>query len=323
MAKIHSSEPTGISPLRAVYKTLSTGKLALQGIDIPCAVIEGPDKKPVRVLSRKKLQQCIGITTTAVQPDDPATGLPHFLAAESRFNPMLCELKALATPLWYQSSRGGALSAGYSADLLPAICEAYIFAFQAGTLHPHQDPIFRRCLAIQSAFARLGITALVDEVTGYQADRERDALRQLIQLYLADTPLPWVRTFPREFYAEAYRLHQLRYTPGQTTHPAIIGAFTKQTIYDWLPPDVYAELCARNPRVHGPNTSWRMHKHHQHLTEDVGRQHVVNRLQLVLHLMRSANGNLPLFWAILESGRPHSQVVMPFYLEDNLFSEKG
>lgn len=304
------------SSTKIVYKTLGTGKLDLIGIDIPCAVIEGPERKPVRLLSRRKLGRTLLNHKERHEAYDAEVkdGLPRFLTTQNLEGYRSQSLAGLFAPLWYKEPHRGLLSAGYRAELLPEICGVFIRAAMDGVLTPEQMCIARRCQDIQEAYAKVGIIALVDEATGYQEQRERDALQKLITLYLADVPLPWVSTFPREFYQEAYRLHCLRYTPGNTQHPPIIGAFTKKAIYECLPPAVYEELCTRNPRVHGPASSWRQRKHHQHLTDDMGRQQIVHRLGLVLHLMRAANGNPSVFWSLMDGGRAQAQVPMPFLL---------
>lgn len=39
-------------------------------------------------------------------------------------------------------------------------------------------------------FARVGITALVDEATGYQYDREKNELQKILKAYIAEDLLP-------------------------------------------------------------------------------------------------------------------------------------
>ena len=42
------------------------------------------------------------------------------------------------------------------------------------------------------AFAEVGIIALVDEATGYQYDRARDALARILEQFIAKELQPWV-----------------------------------------------------------------------------------------------------------------------------------
>mgnify|MGYP003561277120 CR=1 FL=1 len=50
------------------------------------------------------------------------------------------------------------------------------------------------------AFARVGITALVDEATGYQYERENDELQKILKAYISEELLPWQKRFPDIFY---------------------------------------------------------------------------------------------------------------------------
>jgi len=70
---------------------------------------------------------------------------------------------------------------GYDAEALPAICEAVLQARADGALHPRQLHIAARCELIARGLMRIGIIALVDEATGYQADRARDSLARILR----------------------------------------------------------------------------------------------------------------------------------------------
>ena len=59
---------------------------------------------------------------------------------------------------------------------------------------------------VTAAFAKVGIIAFIDEVTGYQELRERDELTTLLSLYLTEERLAWAKMFPEEFYKQIYRL---------------------------------------------------------------------------------------------------------------------
>lgn len=53
---------------------------------------------------------------------------------------------------------------------------------------------------------KVGIVALVDEVTGYQDLRPSDELQIKLNLYLADTMRKWEKTFPDELWLQFSRL---------------------------------------------------------------------------------------------------------------------
>ena len=60
---------------------------------------------------------------------------------------------------------------------------------------------FTELYAIMTAFAKTGLVAVIDEVTGYQADRDRDELQKVLEKYISAELLPWAKRFPDEFYA--------------------------------------------------------------------------------------------------------------------------
>ena len=63
------------------------------------------------------------------------------------------------------------------------------------------------------ATAKVGIVALIDEATGYQAVRARNALQLKLQAFIAEDMQEWARMFPQEFWLELARLEGVRYSP--------------------------------------------------------------------------------------------------------------
>lgn len=78
----------------------------------------------------------------------------------------------------------GASAYGYEATLLPDICNAVLESRQQGKLSHKQEHIARQCEIIVRGLAIVGIIALVDEATGYQDDRVKDALNEIFQKFL-------------------------------------------------------------------------------------------------------------------------------------------
>lgn len=60
--------------------------------------------------------------------------------------------------------------------------------------------------AFLSAVAKIGLEALIDEATGYQYEREADALEVRFRVYLADELRAWEKTFPDELWLVFGRL---------------------------------------------------------------------------------------------------------------------
>jgi hypothetical protein len=56
------------------------------------------------------------------------------------------------------------------------------------------------------SLANVGLTALIDEATGFQRERAPDALRELLDRYLKKEYAIWAKRFPDDFYFEMFRL---------------------------------------------------------------------------------------------------------------------
>ena len=60
-----------------------------------------------------------------------------------------------------------------------------------------------------AAFAKIGIEAAIDEVTGYQFERAADVLQVKLRLFLEEEMRPWEKTFPDELWVQFGRLNPL------------------------------------------------------------------------------------------------------------------
>jgi hypothetical protein len=136
------------------------------------------------------------------------------------------------------------------------------------------------------ALARVGITALVDEATGYQEVRDRLALQKILEKYITDEWAKWSRTFPEDFYKNLFRLKGLTY-PYDTKSkrkPSYVGHWTNDIVYSRLAPGVLDALRQKNPRT---EAGGRSRKHHQHLTRDYGHPALKEHLSNVTFLMKT------------------------------------
>ena len=102
---------------------------------------------------------------------------------------------------------------GYEAELLIEICNSYLQARGEGTLKKRQRAQAATAETIVRACATVGITALVDQATGYQRVRADHALQNELRAFIAQELQSWARVFPEEFWRELARLEGTRYTP--------------------------------------------------------------------------------------------------------------
>ncbi len=158
-----------------------------------------------------------------------------------------------------------------------------------------------RCNLTVRALSRVGITALIDEVTGYQEIRDRQALQKILDKYITDELAKWTKTFPDEFYQELFRLKGLEYPTANGKKPSYVGHWTNDIVYDRLAPGVKNELKKKNPRQQ--KTGTRRHKHHQLLTRDYGHPELKELLSNAIFMMKACS-SWGQFTALLNKAKP-------------------
>ena len=168
---------------------------------------------------------------------------------------------------------------GYDAEILKDFCVSFVQAREAGALRTEAQRRYASyCQTLILAFAEMGIKAWIDEATGYQDERRRDALHRILEKYIADHWAKWSKTFPDEFYEEIFRLKGLAYDPENVARPGFVGRLTNDIVYARLAPGVLEELRRKNPVIE--NIGRRGRRHHQWLTRDHGhpklREHIAN-----------------------------------------------
>ena len=253
--------------------------LKIGDIEIPCYVLENG----TRVVSQRGLQKGIGMSTSG------GTGGAHRTAQFiSRIEKSGSAEQSLAmrirNPILFRAH--GKVAYGYEATVLAEICEAILKARDEGILLKQQAHIAAHCEILVRGFARVGIIALIDEVTGYQEVRSRQALEQILDRYIRGELGKWAKTFPDEFYREMFRLRGWQYSPFSVKRPQYVGHLTNDIVYARLAPGVLDELRRREPK---DDMGRRRHKLFQWLTEDVGHPRLREHLAATLALMRVAN----------------------------------
>jgi P63C domain len=194
-------------------------------------------------------------------------------------------LQVIEDPIRFRlrSASGTRNAFGYEATILADICELVLSARAAGALRPQQMHIADRCEILVRAFARVGIIALVDEATGYQRDRAKDALAEILEQFIAKELQPYIRTFPSEFYEEMFRLRALEYPREGAKRPQYFGHLTNDIIYARLAPGVLDELRDVTPKREDGR---RQHPFTRWLTQDVGHPKLREHLASVVTIMK-------------------------------------
>lgn len=217
-------------------------------------------------------------------------------------------------PLRYLPLSGN-IAHGIRADLIPKICEVWIDAHREGAgLGPRQVRIAERADILLRGLAHVGIIALVDEATGFQSERSRDALAQILEKFIAKELRPWVKTFPPEFYENMFKLRGWPYLAGSVKRPGAVGYYTTDVVYQRLAPGVLDELKRLTPRDDKGRLKQKLH---QRLSDTVGHPKLREHLSAVVALMKISddwNG----FMANLDRALPRygDTLLIPFTAED-------
>lgn len=172
-------------------------------------------------------------------------------------------------------------SDGFEATVLQELCEAILSARDMGLLATEQDYRYAtQADLLMRGFARVGIIALVDEATGYQKDRAKDALAKILEAYVSKELQPWVRTFPLDYYEHMCRLRGLPFPSENNTYPPYFGTLTNNVVYDRLAPGLRQELKAQAAR------DKKKARLHQRLSSDIGHPKLREHLASVVTVMK-------------------------------------
>jgi P63C domain-containing protein len=252
-------------------------------VGISCAVLEDG----MRVLSAREVTKALGGKRGGSHWLRKRGGaeLPVYLSANNLRPFIDSELEsALKEPIIYQP-KAGSVAYGVNAEYLPKICDVWLKAREACVLRGPQKNIASKAEILMRGFAHVGIIALVDEATGFQAIRDREALQEILERFLRKELAAWAKRFPDEFYQQLFRLRGWQWKGMKVNRPQVVAAYTKDLVYERLAPGILQELEERNPK---DERGRRKHKHHQWFTEDVGHPALAQHLYAIVGFMRVA-----------------------------------
>lgn len=286
------------------------GPLRVGDVVLDCAVLNDG----TRVISQTKFMNAMGIYYSGwlskARSEDKATAdLPLHLPfkvlkpfIESHFG-SLQQLEEVQF-----RTKSGTIAKGIRAEALPKICEVWLDARNAGVLKgSRQVLIAQKAEILIRGFAHVGVIALIDEATGYQYERQRNALEELLKEFLADELRRWVKTFPAAYFRELCRLRKVQYRPDMKL-PQYFGHLTNDIIYKRLHPHVLESLKQKTPKDEKGRPKTKLH---QWLSDDVGNPKLLQHLGAVVGLMKISK--------TYEEFKIHLDVVAPIDQGENLF----
>ncbi|MGA6117414.1 P63C domain-containing protein [Sphingobacterium anhuiense] len=255
--------------------------LVIGNVEIPAYVLNNGQ----RVFSQNGIQKALGFTGTS------GDWLLNFVKSKQlQVEKNAGLLESVGNRVTFNRvGAGGSVTTtyGYDATILIDICDAILEAKNAGKLSAKNKIYADQAGIIIRSVAKVGIIALIDEATGYQYDREKDALQVILQAYINEELLKWQKMFPDTFYYEIFRLNGWDYTvSGIKRRPGVIGKWTNELIYKQLPKGILDELKSKTPKSADGNYTARFF---QSLTPDIGHPALTAQLYKVIGLMNISN----------------------------------
>lgn len=283
---------------QAMYK----GVLALGGAEIPCYVLDNGQRVIGRTAFTESLTNIKGggdlekyLGVNALKPFIPIEMVLEGMVAFS-----LPEVEGLERNV-----------KGLPADLAIDIWRGFVTAMEKHIGKPEDVKLTARQIEmgmkasmLLAACAKVGLDALIDEATGAQYDRARDALQVKLKAYLEDEMRKWEKTFPDELWVEFARLTKWQGTVTQ--RPKYWGKLVMELVYEYLDKDVakWLKENAPSPR-HGQN-------YHQWLSSQYGLKKLVEHVWVLIGIARTCETMIELRQKMAElNGRRLVQLMLP------------
>lgn len=244
-----------------ILKATHEGVLNINKITLDVAVLNNGK----RIITQSAVFQALG---RPVRGNPRLINTPVFMDAKNLQPFVNEELKAVINKVQYIDKKDK-VQEGYDASILPLVCDLYLKAREEGAINRrNQLETAQQAEILVRSLARVGITALVDEATGYQDVRVKDALQKILDQFLLQEAKAYKVTFPLELYKQWFRLNGWQWQPENAQkRPSVIGKWTNKYIYDRMAPGLLSELERKNPKN---AKGYREHRHFSFLTDEIG-----------------------------------------------------
>ncbi len=148
--------------------------LKIGDVSVECYVLEDG----TRVFSGRGMQESIGLGGSAITHGSKLRSFLDFRDIKPIVTSDLA--MALNNPVRFiRPGRGGKPAIEFEATMLIDLCDVVIRANNANKLAARFHILAVQAQIITSAFAKTVLIAAIDEVTGYQYEREKDALAKI------------------------------------------------------------------------------------------------------------------------------------------------
>lgn len=263
-----------------MQKALKGGSINLGFTEIPCAVL----KDGTRLITTSGVNRALG-RANASGGKGGIDKLPPFLNLLTLKPFISNELASSMCPIEFQM-KNGSKALGYKAETLPLICEVFLKARDSGVLIGKQIEHAATADLIMRSLAHVGIVALVDEATGFQEFRDKNALQAVLDKYLSLEAAKWAKTFNDSFFLSIFRLKKWNPSKELRHKPQAMAHITKDLVYKRLVPSLIEALEDKNPKT---EKGRRKTCHHQLLSREHGLTHLKGHLFMLEKLMKTSH----------------------------------
>ncbi|KAB8306855.1 hypothetical protein EH227_18015 [Rouxiella chamberiensis] len=264
---------------------INEGYLRIGDAELEVAVLDNGD----RVVSAASVFTALGRTRRGnkkhLEEQRLIDGIqtPAFMDAINLLPYINHELKGVIPRVEFKT-KSGLVKDGYKAVILPLVGDLYLRAREDGAIKTkEQQSVAQKAEILVRSLAKVGVIALVDEATGYQKERERDALARLLEEFIAKEMRPWVSTYPAEFFEELCRLRGVPFKANMR-RPQYFGHLVNNITYDRMAPDLRNALKEEKAKAKKSGA-----KMHQFLSDGTGFSMLQKRLNGVTTLMQASD----------------------------------
>jgi hypothetical protein len=232
---------------KEVPEILCEGVLKLGTLSVPCYVTHDGQ----RLISGRGMQEALRLVDAEVPASGqkPGSRMTRLLN-NNKLKPLIFKAKKPDHFLPIRARWKGISISGYNAEMLADICDGMLEARKkiGNKLTMRQVIVADQCEILMRAFAKVGITALVDEATGYQKLSPADGLRTIFDQILRKDLAAWFKRFPDEYYENIYHLKGWVWPGMGKNRYTVVAHYTNDLIYERMVPGLKDEFKRRNPR---------------------------------------------------------------------------
>jgi hypothetical protein len=270
--------------IRWTVNATHQGVIKILDKELPCVVLE--DGR--RILAQSSVFKAFERPPRGKkQSDTHLANLPSFLQAKNLQEFITQEILEVIRPIEYLAENK-TICVGYSAETIPIVCDIYLSARKNNKLTMIQQRLADLSELLIKSLSQIGIIGLIDEATGYQQIRPKDALQSYLNKILTSELAAWCKRFPDEFYSNIYKIRGWSEYSTSKNKYSCVGNYTNDLIYSRLGTGVLEELKNRTPKNESKSTS---NRYHQWLSNDIGHPLLSQHMHAIIILQRLAIAN--------------------------------